>query len=125
MDGRTRDAQTLARPCCLRATGARWSPPLRGLREVRAGQGSVHNKSRRLDWTTFFTKKPVTNWTTADKSNRNLYGRFFHAMLDEGVLLAPSQFEAGFISLAHTDDCWIELSRRAQCIEIVMWQVTN
>ena len=32
------------------------------------------------------------------------YGRYFHAMLDRGVYLAPSQFEAGFISLAHTED---------------------
>jgi glutamate-1-semialdehyde 2,1-aminomutase len=31
-----------------------------------------------------------------------MYGRFFHAMLDEGVYLAPSQFEAGFVSAAHT-----------------------
>ncbi len=54
-------------------------------------------------WTTFFTDAPVTNWTTANTSNRELYGRFFHAMLDEGVYLAPSQFEAGFVSAAHTD----------------------
>ena len=41
-------------------------------------------------WTTFFTDGPVTDWTTANKSNRELYGRFFHAMLNEGVYLAPS-----------------------------------
>ncbi|HKR00905.1 MAG TPA: glutamate-1-semialdehyde 2,1-aminomutase [Pyrinomonadaceae bacterium] len=67
-------------------------------------------------WTTFFAKKPVTNWETADKSNRNLYGRFFHAMLDEGIYLAPSQFEAGFIGLAHTDemlDQTVEAARKA------------
>jgi glutamate-1-semialdehyde 2,1-aminomutase len=72
-------------------------------------------------WTTFFTKKPVTDWATADKSNRNLYGRFFHEMLNEGVYLAPSQFEAGFISLAHTDemlDKTVEAARRA--LKIVM-----
>jgi glutamate-1-semialdehyde 2,1-aminomutase len=67
-------------------------------------------------WTSFFTKTPVTNWATAEKSNRNLYGRFFHAMLNEGVYLAPSQFEAAFISLAHTDellDRTIEAARKA------------
>ena len=33
-----------------------------------------------------------------------MYGKFFHAMLDKGVYLAPSQFEAAFVSLAHTDE---------------------
>lgn len=77
----------------------------KGLSEV-AREARVQTVTNRVGsmWTTFFAKKPVTNWTTADKSNRNLYGRFFHAMLDEGIYLAPSQFEAGFISLAHTDD---------------------
>ncbi len=67
-------------------------------------------------WTTFFTGKPVTNWTTANKSDRELYGRFFHAMLAEGVYLAPSQFEAGFVSIAHTDaiiEQTIEAARKA------------
>ena len=54
-------------------------------------------------WTTFFNEGPVTDWTTASKSDREAYGRFFHAMLDQGVYLAPSQFESGFVSLAHTD----------------------
>lgn len=55
-------------------------------------------------WTSFFTGGPVADWTTANKSDRETYGRFFHAMLDEGVYLAPSQFEAGFVSLAHSDE---------------------
>jgi glutamate-1-semialdehyde 2,1-aminomutase len=67
-------------------------------------------------WTTFFTDEPVTNWTTANKSNRELYGKFFHAMLDEEVYLAPSQFEAGFVSSAHTEaiiEQTIEAARKA------------
>ena len=55
-------------------------------------------------WTSFFAEEPVTNWATADRSDRQLYGRFFHAMLDEGIYLAPSQFEAGFVSIAHTEE---------------------
>ena len=55
-------------------------------------------------WTSFFNPGPVTDWTTANRSDRTLFGRFFHAMLDEGVYLAPSQFEAGFVSLAHSDE---------------------
>jgi glutamate-1-semialdehyde 2,1-aminomutase len=67
-------------------------------------------------WTSFFTNEPVTDWDSATRSNRELYGRFFHAMLEEGVYLAPSQFEAAFISTAHTDeilDRTIEAGRRA------------
>jgi glutamate-1-semialdehyde 2,1-aminomutase len=93
-----------------------------GLRQVaRAARVETYTNRVGSMWTTFFTKKPVTNWATADKSNRNLYGRFFHAMLNEGVYLAPSQFEAAFISLAHTDemlDKTIEAARRA--LRIVM-----
>ena len=67
-------------------------------------------------WTSFFTDEPVTNWATANKSNRELYGKFFHAMLEEGVYLAPSQFEAAFVSTTHTDliiDQTIEAARSA------------
>ena len=55
-------------------------------------------------WTGFFNREPVIDWTTANKSDRKLFGRFFHAMLDQGIYLAPSQFEAGFVSLAHSDE---------------------
>jgi glutamate-1-semialdehyde 2,1-aminomutase len=55
-------------------------------------------------WTSFFTDQPVSNWETANRASREQYARFFHAMLDEGIYLAPSQFEAAFVSLAHTDD---------------------
>jgi len=55
-------------------------------------------------WTSFFTDEPVIDWQTANRSNRERYAAFFHAMLNEGVYLAPSQFEAAFVSLAHTDD---------------------
>lgn len=55
-------------------------------------------------WTSFFNAEPVTDWDTASKCDRQLYGKFFHAMLNEGVYLAPSQFEAAFVSLAHTDE---------------------
>lgn len=55
-------------------------------------------------FTFFFTDKPVINWDTAKNSNTEQFKRFFHHMLDNGVYLAPSQFEAGFMSFAHTDD---------------------
>jgi glutamate-1-semialdehyde 2,1-aminomutase len=80
-----------------------------------AGVETITNRVGSM-WTTFFTSGPVTDWATAAKSSRELYGEFFHAMLNEGVYLAPSQFEAGFIGLAHTDellDKTVEAARRA------------
>ena len=50
----------------------------------------------------FFTGEPVANLTQAMKSDTGLYAKYFHAMLERGIYLAPSQFEAGFVSSAHT-----------------------
>ena len=52
----------------------------------------------------FFTDREVNDYDTALTSDTELYGRYFHAMLEEGIYLAPSQFEATFISAAHTDE---------------------
>jgi len=51
----------------------------------------------------FFSDGPVTDLISAKTADTALYGRFFHAMLDRGYYFAPSQFEAGFLSLAHTE----------------------
>jgi glutamate-1-semialdehyde 2,1-aminomutase len=71
-----------------------------------AGTAGIKTTTNRVGsmWTTFFTDAPVTNWETAARSNRELYGKFFHAMLAEGVYLAPSQFEAAFVSITHTEE---------------------
>jgi glutamate-1-semialdehyde 2,1-aminomutase len=50
----------------------------------------------------YFTNAPVHNVADALKSNREKFKKFFHAMLDAGIYFAPSQFESGFISTAHT-----------------------
>ena len=50
----------------------------------------------------FFQEGPVTDYASAKQSDTARYGRYFHGMLDEGVYLAPSQFEAAFVSAAHT-----------------------
>ena len=55
-------------------------------------------------FTGFFNPGPVDTLAQVEQSDVSAYGRYFHAMLDRGVYLAPSQFEAGFISLAHTED---------------------
>jgi glutamate-1-semialdehyde 2,1-aminomutase len=49
----------------------------------------------------FFTDTPVRDYATALKGDAKIFGRFFHACLDAGVYLAPSAYEAGFISTAH------------------------
>ena len=51
----------------------------------------------------YFTSQPVHNLADAMKSDRERFKKYFHAMLDEGIYLAPSQFEAGFLSTAHTE----------------------
>jgi glutamate-1-semialdehyde 2,1-aminomutase len=80
-----------------------------------AGVATVTNRVGSM-FTTFFTDAPVTDWPSAARSDRAAYGRFFHAMLEEGVYLAPSQFEAAFVGVAHTDellDRTVEAARRA------------
>jgi glutamate-1-semialdehyde 2,1-aminomutase len=52
-------------------------------------------------WTWFFTPDPVTNYEEAAKSDTAAFGRFHRSMLDQGVWLPPSQFEAAFLSTAH------------------------
>jgi glutamate-1-semialdehyde 2,1-aminomutase len=54
-------------------------------------------------FTWFFAKGPVTDWTSASKSDTEAFGRFFRAMLENGIYLPPSQFEAAFLGAAHTE----------------------
>jgi glutamate-1-semialdehyde 2,1-aminomutase len=63
--------------------------------------------------TAFFTPGPVTDWATAARADRTCYARFFHAMLARGIYLAPSQFEAAFVSLAHSEADLAEAARAA------------
>jgi glutamate-1-semialdehyde 2,1-aminomutase len=51
----------------------------------------------------YFTSQPVHNVADAMHSDRARFAKFFHGLLEEGVYLAPSQFEAGFLSLAHSE----------------------
>jgi glutamate-1-semialdehyde 2,1-aminomutase len=54
-------------------------------------------------FTFFFTAEPVTDWESAKRADTARFRRFFHWMLDRGIYLAPSQFEAGFLSAAHSE----------------------
>jgi len=68
-----------------------WTPP--GVTVNRVGSM----------FTFFFTPEPVTDWESAKRSDTARFGKFFHFMLERGVYLAPSQFEAGFVSAAHSE----------------------
>ena len=63
---------------------------------------------------TFFTDQPVTNWDSAARSDVKMFARFFQAMLKRGVYLAPSQFETGFFSTAHTEEIVVATIQAAQ-----------
>jgi len=67
-----------------------------------AGVTLCHNRVGSM-FTWFFTPGPVTDWTSAAKSDTEAFGRFFRTMLENGIYLPPSQFEAAFISAAHTE----------------------
>ncbi|MFH7028033.1 MAG: glutamate-1-semialdehyde 2,1-aminomutase [Heteroscytonema crispum UTEX LB 1556] len=65
----------------------------------------------------FFTSGPVHNYDDAKKSDTAKFGRFHRGMLERGVYLAPSQFEAGFTSFAHTDE---DIERTLQAARDIM-----
>jgi glutamate-1-semialdehyde 2,1-aminomutase len=74
-----------------------------GLDALFSRHGVPHTVGRAGSLTGFFfTQGPVRDLRTAKSSDTNFYARFFHAMLDRGFYFAPSQFEAGFLSTAHT-----------------------
>ncbi|MGA3333122.1 MAG: glutamate-1-semialdehyde 2,1-aminomutase [Terracidiphilus sp.] len=69
---------------------------------ARAGIPLTTNRVGSM-WTWFFTKAPVTNYVRAARSDTQAFGRFHRAMLDCGIWIPPSQFEAAFLSTAHGD----------------------
>jgi glutamate-1-semialdehyde 2,1-aminomutase len=73
--------------------------------DAAAKGGGVPARVQRVGtmFTTFFTGQPVTNWPSAKAADTRQFGLFFRAMLEGGVYLAPSQFEAGFLSSAHSE----------------------
>ena len=77
-------------------------------------------------WTLFFTEGPVTDFASADTSNREKFARFFHLMLAEGVYLPPSQLEAAFFSAAHAKKDIQQLVERVdRVMKKVAWEYGN
>jgi glutamate-1-semialdehyde 2,1-aminomutase len=69
-----------------------WTPP--GVTVNRVGSM----------FTFFFSPSPVTDWESAKQCDTARFGKFFHFLLERGVYIAPSQFEAGFVSAAHSKE---------------------
>ncbi|HEY2352245.1 MAG TPA: glutamate-1-semialdehyde 2,1-aminomutase [Candidatus Acidoferrum sp.] len=94
----------LAAPGFYDALAARSRRLTDGLRDAAANAGEVLqiNSTGSLA-TLFFAPGPVRNYTDAKRSDTKRYGEFFRSMLERGIFLAPSQFEAAFVSAAHTD----------------------
>lgn len=95
----------LQKPGVYEALEAKSARLAEGLAEAadRAGAKVSFNRVGSMVCT-FFTEEKVVDFASACTSDTEKFGRFFRAMLDQGIYLAPSQFEAAFVSLAHTDE---------------------
>ena len=93
----------LAKPGVYDGVNALAKKLVHGLRNALAGAGMVAqvNSIGSLS-TIFFTPDPVTNYAGAKRSDTKSYARYFREMLNRGIFLAPSQFEAAFVSASHT-----------------------
>ena len=98
--------ELIARPGFYEALSAKTEKLTFGLKE-RAHQADIALTTNSVGgmFGLFFSKEPqVTTFAQVMQCDQALFKRFFHAMLDEGVYLAPSAFEAGFVSAAHSDE---------------------
>ena len=86
----------------LDATAARLGEGL-GAAAAAVGMPVAQNRVGSMQ-TLFFTDEPVTDYASAKKCDTDRYGKYFHGMLEESAYFAPSQFEACFVSTAHTDE---------------------
>jgi glutamate-1-semialdehyde 2,1-aminomutase len=76
-----------------------------GLRQAAAKAGVPHQVAQVGSmWTLFFAAEPVTDYDAAKKADTARFGKFFWAMMERGVYLPCSQFEAAFLSAVHTDE---------------------
>lgn len=86
----------------LEALGAQLEEGMRSA--ASAANIPVHFVRKGAMFCGYFTDQPVHSLQDAMRSDRARFGKYFHAMLDQGVFFAPSQFEAGFLSVAHTPE---------------------
>ena len=87
----------------------------RGVSEILSERGVPHTVNRVGSMmTVFFTDVEVVDFETAKTSNTDTFSRFFRSLLRKGVLIPPSQFEAWFVSTAHTDQVIEEALHRIE-----------
>ena len=86
----------------LEHLGQRLETGLRKILEEKQIPAQLHRVGSM--WTLFFTANPVTDYASAAQSDTERFGKYFHAMLERGIYLPPSQFESAFISAAHTEE---------------------
>jgi glutamate-1-semialdehyde 2,1-aminomutase len=93
----------LAKPGVYEGISAQARKLVHGLKNALAGAGIAAqvNSIGSLS-TIFFTAEPVTDYNGAKRSDTKMYARYFREMLNRGIFLAPSQFEAAFVSASHT-----------------------
>jgi glutamate-1-semialdehyde 2,1-aminomutase len=95
----------LSEPGVYETLEQRSSALAEGLAEATkaAGVDAYHTRVGSM-FTTFFTNKQVVDYTSAKTSDTSKFAAYFRGLLERGIYIAPSQFEAGFVSLAHSDD---------------------
>ena len=111
----------LARAGTYEGLGATASALVTAVNETAAAVGvPVQAVSFGSMWGFFFSDQPIHDYDSARHADTARYGRFFHAMLDAGIYLAPSQFESAFVSTAHTQET-LDATREAlsQAMQIV------
>jgi glutamate-1-semialdehyde 2,1-aminomutase len=96
--------QALAAPAVYETLERRTAALLSGIRDAAARRGvAVTAEHAGSMWGVYFAPPPVRDYAQAKRADTELFGRWHRAALARGVFLAPSAFEAGFVSLAHTD----------------------
>ncbi|GEM_PF-630265 len=107
----------LQKPDVWKSLEARSAQLMEGVTAIAKKTGTAVTTQRvGTMFTSFFADHPITNWATAKVADTKKFGMFFQALLEAGVYIAPSQFEAGFISTAHTDsivDTTLAVAERA------------
>jgi glutamate-1-semialdehyde 2,1-aminomutase len=99
----------------LEALGAQLERGLRGAADKAGVPLAVNRVGSML--TAFFCEGPVTDYASARRADTGRYARWFHGLRERGVYVAPSQFEAAFVSLAHTE---ADLERAARAATEVL-----
>jgi glutamate-1-semialdehyde 2,1-aminomutase len=97
----------------------------KGLREAAKSTGIVDKlcfKKIESISIVYFTDRDVKNYQDALTSNTEIYAKFFRKMLEQGVYLAPSQFEVAFMSTAHTDE---DIEKTVEAAEVAFKEVAD